>query len=377
MSPDRTVYLIDTPGFDDTTRSDTEVLSEIAAWFGDSYKNKILLNGIIYLHRITDIRMQGSAKKNLIMFKQLCGPDALKRVILVTSMWDKISNDEAVRREKELIDTPEFWGWMLQKGSSSHRHYNTEASAMEIVSKLASFTTPIATALQTQLVDERRTLDQTSAGRELQSELLKEKKKWDRERREIEEQMKAAIRQRDREAEEMMREERDRYTSMIKKVEKDTGALRLTMESLLAQRDERVERMEKQMREQQLAHERELKQIRESQRKLEREKAEMEKERERERQAQRERDAQRRQRDLEFEKLQREAREQLERISLQEKVKAQAVSAPRQTNQVAQQGRASQQQAIVSNASTYQHSPYCLTLFDGTYGIISPTYWSR
>lgn len=44
MSTDRTVYLIDTPGFDDTKKSDTEVLSEIALWLGDLYKNKILLN---------------------------------------------------------------------------------------------------------------------------------------------------------------------------------------------------------------------------------------------------------------------------------------------------------------------------------------------
>jgi hypothetical protein len=59
VSPVQTVYLIDTPGFDDTNRSDTEVLKEIARWLVASYKGKILLNGIIYLHRITDIRMQG------------------------------------------------------------------------------------------------------------------------------------------------------------------------------------------------------------------------------------------------------------------------------------------------------------------------------
>ncbi|KAF2499257.1 P-loop containing nucleoside triphosphate hydrolase protein [Lophium mytilinum] len=293
MSPDRTVYLIDTPGFDDTNRSDTEVLREITSWLGEYYTNNILLNGIIYLHRITDIRMQGSARKNLIMFKQLCGDDALKKVILVTTMWDKIpSEQEGVAREKELIDTPEFWGWMLGKGSSCHRHNNTNPSATDIVHRLASHNAPVTTDLQRQMVDERRTLDQTSAGRALNGEMLKEKEKWDKERRDMEDNMKAAIQQQDHEAVEMMREERDRYTRMIKKVEDDTGALRSTMETLLVERDNRVARMEKQMKEQEAAHEVELRRIKDRQRRLEQEKTELENQarRKQEKEARRERE---------------------------------------------------------------------------------------
>lgn len=83
---------------------------------------EVRLNGIIYLHRITDVRMQGSAKKNLLMFKQLCGPDALKNVVLATTMWSLVNPTDGQAREKELISTPEFWGWMLQKGSRVERH---------------------------------------------------------------------------------------------------------------------------------------------------------------------------------------------------------------------------------------------------------------
>lgn len=35
-TPSTTVILIDTPGFDDTDRSDTDVLREIATWLADS-----------------------------------------------------------------------------------------------------------------------------------------------------------------------------------------------------------------------------------------------------------------------------------------------------------------------------------------------------
>jgi len=99
MYPERTIYFIDTPGFDDTNRSDTEVLRELANWLTKSYSDSIKLNGILYFHRISDVRMQGSAKKNLLMFKKLCGEDALRNVILVTSMWDRVSMEDGNKRE--------------------------------------------------------------------------------------------------------------------------------------------------------------------------------------------------------------------------------------------------------------------------------------
>jgi hypothetical protein len=255
MSPERTVYLIDTPGFDDTTKSDTDVLSEIATWLVDSYRNKILLHGIIYLHRITDNRMQGSAKRNFLMFKKLCGPDALKRVILATTMWDRVLDGDGIDREKVLVDTPEFWGGMLSRGSSCHRHDNTVSSAKTIIGLLAGHDGPVATDLEKQLVDEHRPLDQTSAGRELHSEMLREKEKWERELREIEKEILVVVQQRDRESERLLREERDRYTRKISKVKGDTEKLRSTMEKLLADRDERVAAVEKRLQRQEDAYE--------------------------------------------------------------------------------------------------------------------------
>jgi ankyrin repeat protein len=82
---------VDTPGFDDTYRSDTDVLREIAAWLTDSYSNQVKLKGIIYLYRIMDERMQGSAKRNLFMFKKLCGPKPLNNVNLATTTWSSVN----------------------------------------------------------------------------------------------------------------------------------------------------------------------------------------------------------------------------------------------------------------------------------------------
>ncbi|KAF4337929.1 hypothetical protein FBEOM_8184 [Fusarium beomiforme] len=248
VTADFTVYLIDTPGFDDTGRSDTEVLSEIAAWLTDSYKHEIRLHGIIYLHRISDVRMQGSAKKNLVTFKELCGEDALKKVVLASTMWDIVPLEKATKREGELKNTPEFWGWMLSKGSSIHRYNNTAESAREIILSLAGHNAPIATDLQKQMVDEGKSLDETSAGQGLKAELFKERQKLTKERDGLQVLIKAAKEKHDVDTEEALQEESDRYTVLIKKAEDSARALQISMENLIAKRDLRIAKMTKEMR---------------------------------------------------------------------------------------------------------------------------------
>ncbi len=51
------VYLIDTPGFDDTNRSDVDTLKLIAHYLSVSYANRVCIGGIVYLHRISDNRV--------------------------------------------------------------------------------------------------------------------------------------------------------------------------------------------------------------------------------------------------------------------------------------------------------------------------------
>jgi hypothetical protein len=108
---------VDTPGFNYTERSDTEILEEIASWTSSTYEDGRLLNGIIYLHRISDPRMEGSALKNLHMFRSLCGPDALHNVLLTTTHWSQVTRENGERREKELLETVEFWGTLKAHGA--------------------------------------------------------------------------------------------------------------------------------------------------------------------------------------------------------------------------------------------------------------------
>lgn len=241
LSASRTVYLVDTPGFDDTAKSDTEVLREIAGWLNASYKNRVFLHGIIYLHRIADVRMQGSAKRNLLMFKKLCGEDALKKVVLATTMWDKVPRREAEEREKQLIETPEFWGFMISRGSVTYRHNNTVESAVRIIEKLACDNSKMTLDIQYQMVNENQDLVETAAGKQLEVQLIEERQKWAAELKDAQEQVKEAIRLRDKESEQALQELRNDYITRIELLARANERLQVDAERLHNERTKRLE----------------------------------------------------------------------------------------------------------------------------------------
>ncbi|KAL8979899.1 MAG: hypothetical protein Q9205_004877 [Flavoplaca limonia] len=114
---DQYVILVDTPGFNDTHRSDTEILTALADWMKSSYQEKMFLSGIIYLHAISETRMTHSSLENLRMFHKLVGDHNLKNVILATTKWSVTPLEDGLRREKDLTSEEEFWSTMMAAGS--------------------------------------------------------------------------------------------------------------------------------------------------------------------------------------------------------------------------------------------------------------------
>ena len=84
------LFLADTPGFDDDSRSDTNLLINIVTSLNDMRKQHIKLSGIIYLHRITDNRIGGVASRNLRMLHELVGADKMKNVLFVSNRWEEV-----------------------------------------------------------------------------------------------------------------------------------------------------------------------------------------------------------------------------------------------------------------------------------------------
>jgi hypothetical protein len=134
----------------------------------DSYENDIRLSGLLFFHRISDNRMGGSPIKHLKTFQNLCGNEALKNVVLVTTMWDEVGEEEGSNREIEL--TAKYWNTMIELGCHTSRFYNNTESALDIVSQFQDARCTVL--LQKELVDLHLELAETSAGRTLFSFLL-------------------------------------------------------------------------------------------------------------------------------------------------------------------------------------------------------------
>jgi hypothetical protein len=96
------MWLVDTPGFDDTHRTDAEVFQEIAIWLATQYQNLSRLTAILYMQPINVTRMAGSAMRSLQTVKKMLGVQRFSNLTLVTSMWDILDLAECESQEKEL-----------------------------------------------------------------------------------------------------------------------------------------------------------------------------------------------------------------------------------------------------------------------------------
>ena len=92
------------------------------------------LAGFIYLHEITQTRMRGSALRNLDVFREFCGNDALKNVVIGTTRWDWVKLEEGQQREQILRDI--FWKKMVQQGSVTMRVHPDSSSVWKIVNHI-------------------------------------------------------------------------------------------------------------------------------------------------------------------------------------------------------------------------------------------------
>ncbi|KAL8647109.1 MAG: hypothetical protein Q9210_005749 [Variospora velana] len=243
------VRLIDTPGFDDSKRSDIDVLTDLAFHLASAYQTnpKILLSGIIYLHPIDQPRLAGTARKNLAMFKLLCGDEILQSVVLATTMWRDEIEADAAQRVTQLESTPEYWGRMIEHGSSVFRHDNTPDSALRILDHIIARRERIVLSIQKQMVDEHRTIDQTSAGQLKRHEIIKEKERAARRLQENSEELEASLRAKEQQNVQQLSEEQEKYEREIQQKDHDIEALRMSVAELQKQKEAQMVREEEEL----------------------------------------------------------------------------------------------------------------------------------
>ncbi|OTA92984.1 hypothetical protein M434DRAFT_386421 [Hypoxylon sp. CO27-5] len=180
-------YVVDTPGFDDTTRSDADIFEEITNFLGTQYALGLALKGIIFLHRITDMRIQGSTLSNMIAFKEMCGDNALKSVILLTTFWDVLGDKSlGARRQQELRE--DFWSDMIAKGSQVRRFDGSRDMAEALVMRLVD-KPPIVLQIQCDIMLQGKRLEDTSVGKRIVTRLERSLLEKDKELEEVQKQI--------------------------------------------------------------------------------------------------------------------------------------------------------------------------------------------
>lgn len=254
FEPDgRCITIVDTPGFDDSREgvTDTMILKKIASFLEARYKDgKKTLNGIIYLHRITDPRMGGISTRNLRMFRQLCGSDSLKNVVIVTTRWDTADADEAITRENELMTNQNFFQPLVSKGARFLRHNASKESAYQIMKQLLD-KDPIPLQIQVELAN-GKALNETAAGSELNAQMNALIEKHKAEIQEMRKEMRKAIAEKDESWKQELEQEREKRQELLAKwnsekqrLEEGLDSVRKHAEVEKVAMDERVEEQRK------------------------------------------------------------------------------------------------------------------------------------
>ncbi|KAF8627094.1 hypothetical protein AX15_004545 [Amanita polypyramis BW_CC] len=159
----RNVVIVDTPGFDDSRPniSDTDILKKITDFLLTEYDKHRKLNGLIYLQRISDPRFSGQSRRNLLMFRNLCGTKAYENVVALTTFWDQVSNQEGVKREQQM--RTKFFQDLARGGARFMRHDRTIESARKVLQHVLTLA-PTNVLIQDEIRLEGKTLEETAAG---------------------------------------------------------------------------------------------------------------------------------------------------------------------------------------------------------------------
>jgi hypothetical protein len=250
-------WLVDTPGFDDTYRSDSEILREVSLWLNKAHESELKLTGIIFLQRISDVRVGGSGIRNIKMFQKLCGDETLASVVLATTMWDMTSEKAAIDREKELKQQPLLWKRMIDHGSQVYRHDKDKISATSIIKYLVERKAPVTLDIQVEMVDQNLQLQQTGAGNELSSSLEKLIEYYEKKLQELDQEMKARIKT-SQEERDLLEASRKEHQENLARTRADIVNLQTNAEQMMLAATKQYEECAEKMKQSEENHAQEL-----------------------------------------------------------------------------------------------------------------------
>lgn len=174
---------------------------------------------------------------NLRMFKQLCGEDQLSCVVLATTMWGLVPRNIALAREQELKESDDFWAGMIRRKSKVLRQDQDAVSAQMIIRYILAQRHQVTLQIQKEMAS-GTTLDQTSAGREVNEEINRLREHHEKEMNLLRAQFSEA----DAVYKEELKAMQAKIEKKMKEEREDKERMKVTMHELQTQRDEELRR---------------------------------------------------------------------------------------------------------------------------------------
>ncbi|KAF3802372.1 hypothetical protein GCG54_00003835 [Colletotrichum gloeosporioides] len=196
----RRIFLIDTPGFNDTARPEVEILEALASSLAASYANGVRIHGVLMLQPVSENRIL----RCIEMVEAVCGfassswPSRCENLAIVTTMWPSSTGNGGEEqktvlegRHRELCTQEMFFGRLVSRGATAFRYNETGSqdpteqmrAARNIIAHLVrrSDMHPLdVLQLQREIVIEGKTLGQTAAGRFVAAGLDKSQQAYQR-----------------------------------------------------------------------------------------------------------------------------------------------------------------------------------------------------
>ena len=239
----RTVLLIDTPGFNDSSVRDVDILNDLAGWLAKSYEASVRLHGLIYLHGIQDARMTGSDRMHLNVFKKMTGLENMTQVVLATSFWDVTDHSKGEYREKQLSERNDFWKDMKDAGAAMIRFKNDRASAMDMVKHIVDHNKKTTLKIQVEM-QEGKTVRNTGAGQTLEEDISGRVKNAEKEFEKKNDDLRQAMKDENEQAAQEALNAQEKLKKEMAELNKTKEKLDVTTKELIAQKDAEIKRFQ-------------------------------------------------------------------------------------------------------------------------------------
>lgn len=157
-------------------------------------------------------------------------------------MWNlldqsDVSLDSGVQRESELRSKDNFWGAMEKGGSRILRHFGNSQSASSIVSFLIDKKSRVVLDIQRQMVDEEKALNETTAGKFVQKELLEARKRYERDIAEYQQSMDDALKEKDADMVAILQKQREEHGAKVSGIIASQRGLEVNLSKLMEEKD--------------------------------------------------------------------------------------------------------------------------------------------